>query len=58
MEVDIVDMRAKYIIFEEGIDFVIEEATGDLQDEHDLVSDLEFFLSFLLAHATGQLRSE
>ena len=30
MEVDIVDMRAKYVSFEEGFDFVIEDDTEDL----------------------------
>ena len=40
MEVDIVDLGAKYVSFEEMFDFVIE-ATEDLQDEHALVSDLE-----------------
>ena len=41
MEVDIVDLRAKCVSFEEGFDTVIEEATEDLQDGHALVSDLE-----------------
>ena len=30
MEVDILDLGAKYDSFEEGFDFVIEEATEDL----------------------------
>ena len=41
MEADIVDMGAKYVSFEEGFDFVIEEATEDLWDGQTLVSDLE-----------------
>ena len=41
MEVDILDLGAKYVYFEEEFDFIIEEATEDLQDEHALVSDLE-----------------
>ena len=32
MDVDIVDLGGKYVSFEEGFDFVIEEATEDLQD--------------------------
>ena len=35
------DMGGKYVSFEEGFDFVIEEATEDLQDGHTLVSDME-----------------
>ena len=41
MEVDIVDLGGKCVSFEEGFDFVIEEATEDLQDRHSLVSNLE-----------------
>ena len=35
------DMGGKCVSFDEGCDFVIEEATEDLQDGHALVSDLE-----------------
>ena len=35
------DMGVKYVSFEEGFDFVIEEATEDLGDGEALVSDLE-----------------
>ena len=35
------DLGAKYVSFEEGFDFVIEEATEDLGDEEALVSDME-----------------
>ena len=52
------DLRGKCVFFEEWFDFVIEEATEDLQDGQSLVSDLEIFPSFFLAHATGQLQSE
>ena len=52
------DLGGKCVSFEEGFDFVIEEATEDLQDGHGLVSDLEFFPSFFLAHAIEQLRSK
>ena len=52
------DLGGKCVSFEEGFDFVIEEATEDLHDGHGLVSDLEILPSFFLAHATGQLRSE
>ena len=31
MGMDIVDLGAKYVSFEEGFDFVIEDATKDLQ---------------------------
>jgi hypothetical protein len=41
MEVDIVDLGANYIFFEEEFDFVIEDNTKDLHDRHALVSDLE-----------------
>ena len=35
------DLGGKCVSFEEGFDFVIEEATEDLQDRHSLVSNLE-----------------
>ena len=35
------DMRGKCVSFEEGFDFVIEEAMEYLQDRHGLVSNLE-----------------
>ena len=35
------DLGGKCVSFEEGFDFVIEEATEDLQDGHALISDLE-----------------
>ena len=35
------DLRAEYVFFEEGFDFVIEDNTENLQDGHALVSDLE-----------------
>ena len=41
MEVDILDLGAKYISFEEGFDFVIKKATEDLHDGHALVLDME-----------------
>ena len=41
MEVDIIDLRAKCVFFEEGFDFVLEDNTEDLQDGHVLVSYLE-----------------
>ena len=40
------DLGGKCVSFEEGFDFVIEEATEDLQDGHGLVSDLEILPSF------------
>ena len=49
MEVDILDLGAKYVSFEEGFDFVIEEATEDLQDGHALVSHLEILVG-TIAH--------
>ena len=41
MKVDIVDLGGKCVSFEEGFDFVIEEATKDLQDGHALILDLK-----------------
>ena len=41
MAVDIVDLIAKYVSFEKKFDFVIEDATEDLQDGQMLGSDLE-----------------
>jgi hypothetical protein len=41
MEVDIVDLGAKYVFFEEEFDFQIHDSTEDLHDGHALVSDLE-----------------
>jgi hypothetical protein len=38
MEVDIVDLRAKCVFFEEEFDFVVWDNTEDLQDGHALVS--------------------
>ena len=35
------DLRAKYVFFEEGFDFVVKDNTENLQDGHTLVSDLE-----------------
>ena len=35
------DLGGKCVSFEEGFDFVIQEATEDLQDGQGLVSDLE-----------------
>ena len=52
------DLGGKYVSFEKGFDFIIEEATEDLQDEQGLVSDLEILPSFFFAHATRQLWSE
>ena len=40
------DPGGKCVSFEEGFDFVIDEATEDLQDGHSLVSDLEILPSF------------
>jgi hypothetical protein len=45
MDVDIVDLRAKYVFFEEMFDFVVHDSTEDLHDEHALVSDLEISAS-------------
>ena len=39
------DLGAKYVSFEEGFDFVIEEATYDLGDREALVSNLEIPLT-------------
>jgi hypothetical protein len=41
MEVDIIDLGAKYVFFEEEFDFVVHDSTEDLHDGHALVSDLE-----------------
>ncbi len=41
MDVDIVDLRAKYVFFEGGFDFVVEDTTENPQDGQMLVSDLE-----------------
>jgi hypothetical protein len=41
MDVDTVNLGAKYVSFEEGFDFVIEDNTENLQDRHVLDSDLE-----------------
>ena len=49
MEVVIVDLGLKYVSFEEGFDFVIEEAIEDLQNGQSLVSDLEI-LAGTIAH--------
>ena len=48
MEVDIIDLGAKYISFKEGFDFVIKEATEDLHDGHALVSDLKILAGTML----------
>ena len=39
------DLRAKYVFFEEGFDFVVEDTTENLHDRHALVSDLEIPLT-------------
>ena len=49
MEVDIVDLGAKYVFCEERFVFVVEDDTEDLQDGHALVSDLEISAS-AIAH--------
>ena len=49
MDVDIVDLRAKYVFFEEGFDFVVEDNTENLHDGLTLVSDLEI-LAGTIAH--------
>ena len=41
MDVDIVDLIAKYVFFEEGFDFVVQDNTENIQDGHALVLDLE-----------------
>jgi hypothetical protein len=41
MEVDIVDLGAKYVSFEGEFDFVIEDATEDLGGREALVSNME-----------------
>ena len=41
MQVDIVDLGAKYVFFEEKFVFVVEDNTDDLQDGHALISDVE-----------------
>ena len=53
MEVDIVDLGAKYVSFEEGFDFVIKEATEDLQDGYALVSDLEIPVGTIVHNDTN-----
>ena len=55
MEVDILDLGAKYVSFGEGFDFVIKDATEDLQDGHALVSDLEFLASTIVHKDTTAL---
>ena len=35
------DLRAKYVFFEEDFDFVVEDNTENLHDGQMLVSDLE-----------------
>jgi len=41
MDVDIVDLRAKDVFFEEWFDFVVEDSTENVHDGHALDSDLE-----------------
>jgi hypothetical protein len=41
MEVDIVDLGAKYVFFEEEFDFEVHDSLEDLHDGHALVSYLE-----------------
>ena len=55
MEVDIVDLGAKYVSLEEGFDFVLEEATEDLQDGQTLVSDLEILVGTIANKDTTAL---
>ena len=43
------DLRAKYVFFEEGFDFVVEDNTENLHDGLTLVSDLEI-LAGTIAH--------
>ena len=43
------DLGVKYVSFEEGFDFVIEEATDDLEDEDALVLDMEI-PAYTIAH--------
>ena len=43
------DLRAKYVFFKEGFDFVVEDTTEDPQDGHVLISDLEIPAS-VIAH--------
>ena len=41
-------LRAKYVSIEEGFDFVIEDATEDLQDGQMLVSELEIHVGTIV----------
>ena len=62
MDVDIVNMRAKHVFFEEKFDFVVEDTTEDLHDRQMLVSDLEIHAvhkdtAALIGHITMLLNS-
>ena len=43
------DLRAKYVFFKEGFDFVVEDSTENLLDRQMLVLDL-VFLASAIAH--------
>ena len=52
------DLGVKHVSFEEGFDFVIEDATEDLQDGHALVSDLEIPASTIVHKDRASIRTE
>ena len=54
-DVDIVDLRAKCVFFEEGFDFVLEDTAENLQDGQMLVSDLEIPASAIAHKDTATL---
>jgi hypothetical protein len=53
MDVDVVDLRAKCVFFEEAFDFVVEDNTEDLQDGYALVLDLEILASAIASLGFG-----
>jgi hypothetical protein len=53
MDVDIVDLGAKYVFLEEIFDFVVEDITEDVHDGHALVSDLEIRTSAVASLGFG-----
>ena len=44
MEVDIVDLGAKHVLFLKMFDFVVEDTTEDLHDTEMLVLDMEILV--------------
>ena len=53
MQVDTVDLGAKYVFFEEKFVFVVEDGTEDLHDGHALVSDMEIPASAIFSLGFG-----